>query len=420
MTHNILILEYLILVCFFIWLIPLIYIKIKYPFWSHQPVLHTYDMLRYYYSSYQWRPYIIRNRLPLKGRYFSTNISTNKFLDISKEALSKVVDFLQSHYVESDMVLTMITQEIMEQDLSGVLTPSLISLMKEKQLDYMTSASGLVPQEREVLVGCMTSRCTRLFVIHNSLSFQEKTYFWDHICTHRKHSHRYLGRNLIQTHEYYQRLHNHDIKSSVFKREGNVCDGIIPIMQYRIQTFPIVYIKRPPLHPLTLVKIEQSNTSLLHDFLYNMTHKIQQAPFQVCIFPEMDVLDNLLQKGRLHIYALTYQSKVSAIYFLKDPHMYYQVEENERRIVECVASIKSVFLQDDGVFFAGFLHALHEMQNQDTFELVTFHETSHNDLITERWKWKYRSLSVSDAAYYAHNMVIPGMPFHPRNCFVIT
>lgn len=412
--------EYLILFCFFMWLIPLLYVKIKYPFWSNQPIFHTYDILRHYYSSLQSAPYVIQNRLPPKNRYFSTKVITDKFLDISEETLCKVIDFLQSHYVESDMVLSMINREILTDELSGTLHPSFLSLMNEKQIDYVISDAGLVSKEKDVLMGCMTSRSTQLFLLHQSQSFRRILYYWDHICTHRKESHRYLGRNLIQSHEHYQRIHNKDIQSSIFKREGNLCEGVVPLMQYIIYTFPIVHIKQPPLHPYTLQKVQASNTSLLHDFLYSMTHNIKQTTFSLCIFPEMDVLDNLIQKERLHIYVMSYQSNVSAVYFLKDPHMYYHVNGNERRIIECIASVKFDFVQDDGIFFAGFLHALHEQQKQDKFELVTFHESSHNYMITERWKWKYHFVSSSKGAYYAYNMVVPGMPFHSSNCFVLT
>ena len=412
--------EYIILVCFFLWLIPFIYIKVKYPFWSHQPVFHTYDILRYYYSSFQCAPYIIQKRLSPKSRYFSTKVTTEKFLDISEETLLKTVDLLQSHYVESDMVLTMINQDIMTDELSGSLYPSFLSLMKEKQLDYVVSESGLVSQEKEVLLGCMSARCSQFFSLDHAQSFRENIYFWDHICTHRKETHRNLGRNLLQSHEYFQRLYNKDIHCSLFKKEGDLCDGVVPLMQYYIHTFPIIHIKRPPLHPYTLQKIQASNTTLLHDFLYSITHNIQKVPFSICIFPEMDILDNLIQKERLHVYVLSYQSKVSALYFLKDPHMYYHVNENERRIIECIGSIKSDFVQDDGLFFAGFLHALYEQQKQNKYELITFYESSHNHMITDRWKWKYHSISSSKGAYYAYNMVVPGMPFQPSKCFVIT
>lgn len=412
--------EYLIFFCFLIWLIHFIYVKVKYPFWSHQPVFHTYDILRYYYSSFQHAPYVIQKRLPPKNRYFSNNVTTEKFLDTSEETLAKTVDFLQSHYVESDKVLTMFNGEVMTHDLSGTLHPPFLSLMKEKQIDYVISDSGLISQEKEMLVGCMTSRCMQLFLLHHSGAFRENVYFWDHICTHRKECHRNLGRNLLQSHDYYQRRYNQDIHSSVFKREGNLCEGVVPLMEYDIHTFPIVHIKQPPLQPYSLQKIQLSNASLLHDFLYSLTHNTQGMPFSCCIFPEMDVLDNLIQKRRLHVYALTYQSNVAALYFLKEPHMYYHVHDDERRIIDCIGSVKSDFVQDDAPFFAGFLHALYEQQKQDKYELVTFHEFSHNHMITDRWKWKYHAISSSKGAYYTHNMVIPGMPFAPTCCFVIT
>ena len=43
----------------------------------------------------------------------------------------------------------------------------------------------------------------------------------------------------------------------------------------------------------------------------------------------------------------------------------------------------------------------------------------HIIMITDRWKWKYHSIS-SSRAYYTYNMVVPGMPFNLLNvCYYI-
>ena len=107
--------EYMILITFFLFFIPMVYIKIKYPFWSHQPVFHNYDIFRYWVKN----PYIIQNGLPLKTKYLNYNTQTFEFLDVNDEILNNIVHFIQSHYIESDKVLTMISKNYIHNQMIG-------------------------------------------------------------------------------------------------------------------------------------------------------------------------------------------------------------------------------------------------------------------------------------------------------------
>ena len=93
-------LEYIFIFIFFLWFIPIVYIKIRYPFWSHQPIFHSYDILKYWTKT----PYIIQNGNPLKTKYLNTNVKTEVFLDLSDTDVSDAVQFIQNHNVESDKV----------------------------------------------------------------------------------------------------------------------------------------------------------------------------------------------------------------------------------------------------------------------------------------------------------------------------
>ena len=74
-------LEYIFIIIFFLWFIPFLYVKIKYPFWSHQPIFHTYDLLRYWTHE----PFIIQQNMPIKTKYLCKEVNTKEFLDLDED-----------------------------------------------------------------------------------------------------------------------------------------------------------------------------------------------------------------------------------------------------------------------------------------------------------------------------------------------
>ena len=115
--------EYIFLFIFFSWLIPFIYIKIKYPFWSHQPIYHSYDIFRYWTK----RPFIIHPNAPMKTKYLTHNVVTKDFLDLDESEHQQMIDMLQSHYIESDQIFTQVSKEDVQEDFVGHSNPSYIS-----------------------------------------------------------------------------------------------------------------------------------------------------------------------------------------------------------------------------------------------------------------------------------------------------
>ena len=409
-------LEYIVVTLILLIFLPMIYIKIKYPFWSHQPIFHTYDYLRYWTKT----PFIIQNGKPLKNKYLSQFVTTNRFLDMDDNKIEDIEKFIQEHHVESDKVLTMISREDIQTELSVNEHPSFISFYNDKQIEYDQSQTKLV--EKNILVGCMTSKAIKIYM-NTDNKFIESVYYWDYICTHRNFQDKFIGRNLIQSHERYQRLNNTNISASLFKFETNLCPGVVPLLSFNVHTYPIVQVIRPPMSKFSIERIKGQNVNVLFDYLYNITHNIEYKPFLLCIFPDTTTLDHLIENNKIIVYALLQKSKIGALYFFKDPKLCYDLDE-ERNVIECIGSISIKSVSDEkvnSIYFGGFLHSLYDIQQtyNNKFKLVTFFELANNTSIIERWKWKYTPISITKSAYYLYNAVLPGMPINETNALVL-
>ena len=411
-------LEYIFIFIFFLWFIPIVYIKIRYPFWSHQPVFHSYDILKYWTKI----PYIIQKGNPLKTKYLNTNVKTEDFLDLSDSDVSDAVQFIQDHYVESDKVLTMINNEDIIKEFIGHSNPSYISFYYDKQYEYDTDLNDTFPtfKEKNILVGTMTSRAIKIYL--SEYNYENFAYYWDHLCTHREFQNKFLGRNLIQSHEKYQRMNNKDVSISLFKREINLCEGVIPLCRYNIHTFPLETIKKPPLKDFVVERVIHQNVDIVFDFLYNITHNILYAPFTISIFPETTVLDSLIENGKIIVYSLKFKSKILGLYFFKDPKICYDTNI-DRNVLECIGS---VLLNNDNqnsesLFFGGLLHSIYDIQQTAAvkFKLLAFSDIMHNEQIINRWRWKYNPICVTQSAYYLYNAVFPNMPYDAKKCFIL-
>ena len=160
----------------------------------------------------------------------------------------------------------------------------------------------------------------------------------------------------------------------------------------------------------------------MFDYLYNITHSIETRTFEVCIFPEINVLDHLIQSKQLIIYTLKHQSKTIGFYFFKNPRICYEMNE-ERHVLDVIGSIL-IPVQDtkiESLFFGGLLNSIHNIQQDAniTFKLISFYQLTHNSQLIRRWRWKYNPLSITTSAYYLYNAILPNMPYDPNKCLVL-
>lgn len=405
--------EYGCIILFFVVIFIIVYIKIKYPFWNIQPVYHSYDFWRYFSQT----PFIIQRKLPIKTKFYDNkHVETVVFSEMQDFHMTRLIDLLQCHYLKSEKLLFTIGKEAIEPLFIGHSHPCYVSFYNEVSADE--TGEKIEP------IGAMTSRPILLYIraenqFHN-------IYLWDLICINRIDIPKNIDRNLIQTHEYNQRFQNLDISASLLKKEAPLHEGVVPLVEYTTSIFllrsKIVGPRLPPHH--LLIHIETKNISDIYDFINEM-----RTLKSIAVYPELASIFALIKANQIFIYALKCKDVILGLYFFKNSNMLY---EEGGQMLECISTLWNPLAYQnfrDGIkmnmFFLGFLLALkqvveHGKNDKIQYKFIKFNRLGETGAILDKWKQKYAPVNERQAAYYLYNMVVPGMPFSNRDCFILT
>ena len=215
----------LILITFVLYFIVMIvYIKTKYPFWSLQPVFHKYDFWRHIYQKH----FIIVKNVRLLSRYYQSMIKTFKYENF--DSLDEYVHFIHCHYIESDKVIMKADRNYFDSYFTGLNKSSFISIFEDKS----------------TIIASITSRSLHLF--HNN--FDNDLYYLDMICIKRgtkKSDHVFL--NLFHTHIINQTNMDSSVKSFIFKKDIELIEESVPLVKFTTFLFYtnkqlIIFIKK--------------------------------------------------------------------------------------------------------------------------------------------------------------------------------
>ena len=413
--------EYIYIIIAFLIIFIFAYVKLKYPFWNVQPAFHVYDFWRYWAK----QPFYIQNGILIKTKFYDgKNVETIPYSETTDAQRAQIVDLLQCHYIDSDRVLTSLDASGLNAIMTGYSQPSYVSFYNDTTYEIVPGEStSIVPIKFPV--GCMLTYPMKFFICNTSnMICEHDVYFWDYICTHRDQKN--VSRKLIQTNEYNYRLKNPDILASVFKKEDVLCEGIVPLVKYKTYTFYLRNVKIPrlPKH-FTVVRIYKGNMGLITDFMYGLTHPKSGTNgepvdpiFQAFLFNEMGSISGKILLNEWYAFALLKGDHIHGIYFFKNAHVIYDDVE-EGNLLECMATVSNT--KANGLFFSGFLSSLRQILDltSSKYKMMVLNDLGHNAKILELWRWKYTPVFENQAAYYVYNMVCPGMPLNPANCFVL-
>jgi hypothetical protein len=414
--------ESLFLVTFFLVLFIAAWIRIRHPFWSLQPVFHNYDVWRYCVT----QPSVI-STVAVTTKFINYNkVKTRNYLEASD--LDVILDVIQCHFLPSDRVTYTLTAEhlrtLCSHHSSGPCWVSTYSTDHYRLLADVPSAPATAPAPAPATVinepdvaGVLIAYPVRMVV--GSASFVP-IFFWDFIVMHRD-----TGkdvntiRTLIQTHEANQRRLTDDIPASLFRKDVELSEGIVPLVQFTVSKFEVIKerIKRPPLlQTCTVTKVRTETMHGLLDFLYTMT--TTSSRFNLCLFPDLTALEARIERNEWQVYTLQASAtSILAAYFFRDTHT---VHEDNGGQMECIVSV--ALTEDPNLFFAAWLHALYDLLQTESDDkaavTLTMGNLGHNATLVEKYTWKYKPLSTHQSAYYVYNYVCPGMPLAPDRCWI--
>lgn len=404
------------------------YIKLKYPFWNTQPVYHTYDFWRSWYSE----PFLIQSGYPVKTRFYnSKKIKTSHYLDLSEIQKKQVVDLIQSYSIPDESAIHMFHLGNLDTYMTGQTYSSYISLYFEEvciPLPRSLTMDPLITDQTTIdivqkPVGCITSRAVDLFFNSNN---KTTAYFLDFITVNREKSELNINisRELIHTHEYNQRKKDMNtymiqknkppIQISLFKKETSLSEGIVPLVSY-IST--IVYIRNERIRKLPphfiLVPIHRRNIQILIDFL-----EISKTQFQCFGIAETQNLSSIIHGGILKVFVIQKGKEVYSAYFFRDSRTQFDGGTEGALLILC-GSIRNTKSGD--LFYMGFLHSLRNILRETTiFKILLIEGISQNREIRERYIGESGNIiGENPSAYYLYNYVCPKQSFSPESCFMV-
>ena len=360
----------LLSLAYFVW------IKLKYPFWNTQPVRHTYSLMP--------KQGVIHAILP-KTKFYDTTgrVSTKAWSSVSNLEIEDMCRILQSHWIPSDRLFC----GIMSPDLAAS-GASVVSVFREKV--YTTSQDA----SNANLLGMVLSRPAKLWV--RGLSSLDKTvdiFAQDYLTVLRD---RPIDdtRRLFDTHEYNCRLLKPEVNVSVFKKEVELLEGVVPLVEYTCYTFYLrnLKLRRLP-RDFRVVRVQKENTDLLHDFLRSGI----QA-FEVAITLNIEVLLNLLKTNQMYMYALKRGDQVFAIYWFKNAHVKWDLGDT----LHFVASFRNT--ENADLFSLGFSHSLREvLREYRDYRMLMIDDTGSNEDVAELWRRTHDTIVKTKCAYYLYN-----------------
>jgi hypothetical protein len=413
----------------------MIYVKIKYRFWSIQPVFHFYDVYYWFFSVG-----IIRHHLPEKNKFCNfENIETKMIQKVKDYQFSKFLNIIRGHFLRNDDNEFLPQLDNIMPYFAGHNSPCFFSfywekiLLQESPLHGSNDVEGGTNTiEDKKLIGCMTSRPLHIRINNGNKNAFFDAYYVDYLCVDKNERKKGVAPQIIQTHEYNQCHLNDKIQVSLFKREDQLT-GIVPLTAYSTYGFSMRNWNALTDLPanVTLIECNPQNLYYLHDFV---KRQCESSAFDIYIIPEFTNVAELIKTQNIYIYMILNGDDVMAAYFFRKSCVFIRKGE---QALTCFASINGGLKND--LFVHGYKAALLKIRNrvetvesyaneknkkkkksvtfQTHYNFAVVENISHNDAIIKNLVLKTHPEIISPTAYFFYNFAYS--TFRPRRVFIL-
>jgi hypothetical protein len=401
------ILMYILLIFVIILLMIGVYIKIKFRFWSIQPVFHIYD-LHYYFC----RPHIIDSELPAKNKYCNfDDIETIKYESLSPIKINLFSKFIKRHFLQNNGNTFNPKKRNILPYFEGHNSQSYFTYYFEPEILIERKGGDTIKDKR--VIGVITSRPLHIS-LNNSSTRPSKfdVYYVDYLCVDKTKRKSGIAPQLIQTHEYRQRHGNQNIKISLFKREGELT-GIIPLCLYSTYVFDMDRWTKPPSFDASIKLVECGRTNIHHllDFLKDKS----ESKFDICIMSELSNILELIKTKNIFVWMLIINNIVESVYFFKKS---CTCIKDDKEALILFASINNLEKKHSDIFIHAYKIVLFNIcESFPVFKYAVLEEVSDNDIIISDLVLRSRPEFISPTAYFFYNYV--SHTFQPKRVFII-
>ena len=374
-----------------------LFLRIKFPFWSIQPVFHIYDLQHWIFTKK-----IINPELPSANKYVKLlDIETYPYKKAPNDITVKSSAFIKEHFLRNKYAQYNPSYD----DIFNYLdtsTPSFISIYSKPKVIF-DAESGIL--DRDIL-GVITSR--PLFITFKNIKETLNVNYVDNLCVHKANRKQGIAPRLIQTHHYHIRHLNKNTKVCLFKREGEMT-AIVPLTTYETVTYEIENFPRLKLEyaSVKILRITNNNISLFKDFIKNYASK-----FECVINMELMTIIKLLKEENIIIYSLIENHEVYAIYIFRNtPSTVY-----DQKGIECIATINNC--PHNETFYNGFCSTLRRIKRKYKKHLVWIENTSDSNTII-KYNVRYNVIQKTSCptGFFLYNYA--SYSYRNNNCLLI-
>jgi len=381
--------RYIFLIIIIIILIIFGYIKIKYKFWSIQPVFHIYDIWYYIYPKG-----IIEIDLPERNNKYNNfkDIETQIYDDISEIEKVRFVSFIQNNFLRNKNYNYSPLRENIESYLKGLEGGSVFLSFYRKEKMLIDNKTQDIKESKQI-IGTMLSYPLQVIINNGNPDAYFNVYYVDYLCVDNNYRKKNIAPQLIQTHHHNQRHINKDIYISLFKREGDLT-FIIPLTIYKTYGYQIDEIKNEKL-PININVIEIGKNNI--DYLLNFI-KLNHTKFDIYISSSIANILELIKTNNIYVYIVIQENEILCAYYFKKLCTY--IDESEKEVLTCYASINCCSISN--IFINGFKEALKMIISKNkNYKILLLEGLSDNNKIIEMINIK--SILEYTSAYYFYN-----------------
>ena len=351
------------------------YFKLKYPFWSRQPVFH-YHNLNYWINP----PGIINEDLPEKNKFFDEEIQFYNFNTLNTEKKELFSNFIRNNFMPQNYEKYNATDDNIFDNFESHNHKSFIS-MKTYKGDVLS---------------CMTTKPLECYIDDNKMIIN----YVDYLCVNEKHRKKMYAANQIFTHYYHLRNNCNNIVS-FFKRE-NKRTMIVPLTSYdnyifKIDNWEMCYNFDQP--NINIIFVNKSNMNKFYQIFFECKTK-----FKCFITLNLGHIFHLIEKEHIKITVLMINEKFKCFYVFKNPYTTYDGVNS----LEFCSSYKNEEIGND-VFTLGFLISMSLISKDLDSKILLVENLSNNNIILKLLLDRYSYIAKPVNSLYFYNFA-----YHPK------
>ena len=366
------------------------FIKLRFRFWSSQPVFHLYNLLYWI-----WPCGIIQHGQPPKTKFYNAKILTKKWQDFSTEKKALFYTLIKGHFLNEK-------KEKYNPPKYAVLD-YFQGHNKNCHLSLQFELSPNTNQPTQKIVSAMTTRPLNAILNGNEVSVD----YVDFLCVHKSHRKKGLAQKIIYSH-YFNSRKDRAGPVFLFKREG-IINFIVPLTVYTAYVFPLKNLKHPNLElPNNIIchLINDSNFSLFAHFFEDIKNH-----FKSFITPELAHIKHLVSKQLLFICLIVEGQEPIATYIYRNPFTRYENKQS----IELIASYYKLGYYDE--YIKSFRNTIVLINQIFPIDILILERISNNADLNDFLIKRYPVLWKCPMAYFLYNFAY--RPFFPSDVFLI-